>query len=195
MMSRVILLLSMLAACTPLLAGDLELLFSKDSGELTYIRDGSFINFDNAEVSMGAFLNENNDIAPYAGLMSEVLKDKINVFKEPLSFAIGGRIYYPLLTAPSDDVIGLAFGVSAGYTIRIFKKMPIHLETTAYYAPEVLTSGDQTSILDWHIIRGEIELTERTTGIVGLRRFEVNGAEGGDQDLDNGLNLGLRYQF
>lgn len=197
MKSRLILLFSLLVACTPVLAGDLELLFSRESGEITYIRDGSFINLENAEVSVGSFLNENNDIVPYAGLMSEVLKDKIKVFKEPLSFFLGGRMYAAMLTEPADDVIGLAFGASARYTLRLFETMPIHLETTAYYAPEVITSGDQTSIVDWHIIRGSIELTEHTTGIVGIRTLEVNNDEADniDHDLDDEIHLGLRFQF
>ncbi len=196
--ARCIVLLSLFLVCPPLFAGELEVLFSKETGEISYIRDGGFINLKDAEVTVGSFLSEDNNIIPYAGLMSEVLKNKINLFNEPLTFFIGSRFYAALLTEPSNDIIGLSFGASARYTVRLFKKMPIHLSSTAYYAPEVITSGDNTALFDWHVIRGEIELTDRTRGFLGFRTFEINNHGGGEKDhthLDDEIHLGLRFKF
>jgi hypothetical protein len=196
MVGRYILFLALSVACTPLVAGDLEVLFSNKSGEISYIRDGSFINLDDSEISVGVFMNEDNNTIPYAGLLSEVLKDKVRLAKSPLKFYLGGRLYTAFLNTPEDDVFGLAFSASLRYTIP-FERIPLHLATSIHFAPEVLTSGTNTNIFDWHVVRAEIDLTEHTTGFVGFRKFEIDRPEGvgSDRDLDEKVHLGLRFRF
>ena len=175
-------------------ADEMAAMLSDEYAELTYTRDAAILGLQSGRVGAGLLLTEDNTIIAQGTLDFPVLAEAT-----PVELSVGTRLYLAGLVEPGDDVMGIGFGASARYllptqNVPVLNRFPFYIAASIYYAPEVTTSGAGVDILDIHLIRGELELTENMHALVGLRTFEVDRV--GDEDIiDERLYVGLSARF
>jgi len=135
-------------------------------------------------------LSDDRDIVGSAALMSSGVLE--NLIPGPLSVSIGGRAYAALLDDPDDDVFGLAPGAEARLTLPF--GTPMYAVANFFYAPDIITFGDAKDVLDFNA-RFEVQFLPRAVGFVGYRLLEFDREQGGDEDIVNSVQLGLRFTF
>jgi hypothetical protein len=196
-MRALLALLTLSALSLPTLshADDLEVAFGEEFGHLEYWRDAAIVNMPEQTFGAGLLLTEPNDTMGYATLLTRVLEGY-----EPLDIRVGGRVVLVGLNDPDNDVIGIAFGATGRYRLPLdwfpgLRRYPVHVGARIFYAPETTTSDSGVDVLDVDIIRGEIELSPRLMGIVGVRKVSVDRRVGEDDIVDEKLYVGLRLEL
>lgn len=168
----------------------IDVLFSNKTIEGRYLRDVGLIGTGTQELLLDGYLNTENSFQFAGGLSTDVLKD-FTPLKSNLEFSLGSRLYISRLANPSNNVFGLGFGGGWSFTFpEKITKLPLSVRGNYYYAPEVLTSGNDQDILDFDIVEAQLDLTKNLAGIFGLREMTV-----ANRSLDNNWNLGIRYKF
>jgi hypothetical protein len=176
-------------------AGEFAAILSDEFAELSYARDAGFVGLEEGRAEAGLLLTEDNTIIVHGTLDFPVLTDAT-----PVELAVGTRLYLAGLVEPGDDIMGIGFGAAARYRlpldrVPVLNRFPFYIAASIYYSPEVTTSGAGTDILDIHLIRGELELSENVLGLVGLRTLDVDRGVGEEDIVDERLYVGLRVQF
>jgi hypothetical protein len=168
---------------------------SNDFLDLSYSRNAGLIGLNDQELTLSLFMNEENNVIPYATLSKEVLKGAT-----PIHFNIGARIYFAALTEPDDDVAGVAFGASGRYKLPFDRipglgRFPISIRSSIFFAPSITTSGSGIEIIDADFVRAEIELTPLIRGFAGLRLLEFDRNSGEDRLIDSVIYGGASFTF
>jgi hypothetical protein len=63
-----------------------------------------------------------------------------------------------------------------------------------FYAPEIFTFGDADDVWDANA-RFEVRFLQNITGFVGYRFIDFDREEGGDDEVVNSFQFGLRFAF
>jgi hypothetical protein len=182
------LLLSGLFVCMAQ-ATELELALSPDSLYGEFITDSTLVGGGGADLSVGMFYNEDDDILGNLGL----LVSGMPAGQLPFTFGLGARFYGGRVKQRNDQTTyNLAIGGRAMYTIAA--NIPMHLGTQIFYAPKITSWSDGEQLLDF-AVRYEIELVPQTSAFVGYRLLKANLEEGGNPKLDNNVHLGVHLSF
>ena len=180
------------SAYLPALAGGLDISLSDESAEIVYLIDSDAkIGVGGADLAIGAFFNENDDIVLNAGILVSGHSTGKN---RALQFGGGAKAYLGELDLPEEDSLGaIAIGGKIGYIFPANTPMAISLE--AYIAPDITSFNDISQLLEW-VARFEIEVAPTTRLYVGYRNLEVE-LENSDTDyeLDDTAILGVRFSF
>lgn len=176
-------------------ADEATALLGNEYGELIYSRDVDINQLPDGRASLGLLMTEDNTTLAHGTLSAGVLPGA-----RPLDVRIGARIYMVNLVEPDDDVLAIGFGASARYRlpldwIPVLERFPFYIAASIYFAPEIVTSGSNTDVLDVHIIRGELELAPNMEALVGLRTLDIDRPIGQDDIVDEKLYVGLRFRF
>jgi hypothetical protein len=71
---------------------------------------------------------------------------------------------------------------------------PMYIAGDFFYAPDILTFGDADRVIDFNV-RYELQFLQNTTGFVGYHLLNFDRENGGDDDIVDSLNVGLRFAF
>ena len=190
LMSAALCLVGGLSMVAPAQADEFEVSLANKFGEMRYARAGDFIGLPDGGVSVAFLTTSSNETVIHGTVYTDVLEGAT-----PLSINVGARLYMARLVNPGDDVIGLGFGASARYQLPVLPRWPIYLASSIFFAPEVTTSGADTSVLDIHVSRGEMELTPAIDALVGLRSLRVDRNVGDEDVVDERFYVGVRFRF
>jgi hypothetical protein len=190
-MSRKI-LMGMVAGliCSSAMAFDLEIALSKDTANFEAIIESESVGFNGADLSFGAFYNDESDYALTAGL----LIDGTPAGDQPFTFGLGGKFYYIDVDNDEVDARTTAVALGGGVKYHIPARMPMAVGGDLYFVPNITAFGDADGMYDLRL-RYEIDVLPNATAFVGYRRFEVDYEDSGDYELDDNAHLGIRFQF
>jgi hypothetical protein len=116
-----------------------------------------------------------------------------NLLPDLLQVSLGARGLVGLLDDPDDDVVGIAPGVGARVRLPLGGP-PMYIAGDFFYAPDILTFGDADEVIDFNV-RYELQFLQNTTGFVGYRLLDFDRDGGGDDEIVDTLNVGLRFAF
>lgn len=188
--SAALCLVAVVFAARPAQADEFEISIANKFGEVRYARDAAILGIENGGLSAGFLRTSANDSLIHGTVYTPILEDMV-----PISFNIGARIYLASLVEPGDDIVGIAFGASARYKLPVLERWPIYLASQIFFAPEITTSGRSVDILDVHVIRAEMEVTDAIDALVGLRSVRVDRLLGDDDIVDERFYAGVRFRF
>lgn len=169
---------------------ELEVVLSDDYIQGTYFPGGGLLGFDNALGHMSVYFSDERDFVGSVGLMTE----PISIFKEGFTLSAGARGYLALLADPNDDVFAAAPGVQGRYALPSFQGRALNVAGSLFYAPNILTLGDATDIIDLDV-RLEAEILPEIIGMIGIREFRFDSDEGGDKRAASEIQVGARFAF
>jgi hypothetical protein len=170
-------------------AAELELALSPDSINGEFILDSGIVGAGGADLSLGLFYNEDDDVLGNLGL----LVSGMPAGQTPFTFGLGARFYAGRVKQRNDQTnYNLAIGGRAKYTIPA--NIPMHASAQIFYAPNITSWSDSEQLLDFGL-RYEIEFVPQTSAFVGYRLLKVDLDEGGNPKLDNNVHLGIHLSF
>lgn len=169
---------------------EFEVALSDDYIQGTYFPGGGLLGFDDALGQVGFYFSDERDLIGTLGLTTK----PIPMFKEGFSISAGARGYLALLADPNDDVFALAPGVQAQYALPFFPERSLKAVGSLYYAPDILTLGDATDIIDLDV-RLEGEVIPNIVGLIGYREFRFDSDEGSDTRAASEIQVGARFLF
>lgn len=188
-------LLCSCAAAFSARADDVELALTEETLQGTYITDGSMVGLGGSDLSLGLLFSDDRDIVLNAGLMVPGLgEDGMggDVMPGPITVRFGAKAFGALLADPSDDIFAIAPGVEARYAIPT--GIPLAAVANFFYSPDILTFGNAEDVFDFNV-RLEAQFVERATGFVGFRRLSFDRDGGGDDDIVEHIQVGVRFAF
>ena len=177
---------------SPAQARDFELAVSNESIHLSYLSSSNLLEAKEQNLNFGVLFTEERDIVANLGIGVPGLLS--NVLPDWLSFEIGARGYFSLISDPQDiEIFSLAPGIDAQLTLPT--DLAMRIRGSFYYAPKILTFGDADKMFD-ATVRFEVGFAPNTTGFIGYRllRYE-HEASNFDIDVDDGVHIGVRASF
>ncbi len=167
---------------------DVDLSINQDALEAIFTRDARAVGLPGQDLSLGLLLSEDRDIVAHGAVMVPTSVDA----GLPVTFRFGGKAIFGLLEG-GDDVVALAPGAEARFNLRAGR--PMAVVGNIFYSPDILTFGNADHVVDANV-RYEVGFPDPATGYVGYRylNFDRNSG-GGDDDIVNGLQVGVRFAF
>lgn len=155
--------------------------------------DAALIGLDGNRLGAGLLFSDDNDIVISGQLMAPGVLDQINIVPEFLTLSIGGKVVAGLLADPDDDIVGVMPGAEARWLIPLFG-LQTWVVGNIFYAPDILTFGDADDVLDFSV-NYEVQFLENTAGFAGYRLLSFDRDEGGEDDIVDSLQVGVRFTF
>lgn len=171
-------------------AAEIEGALTDETLEGRYITDAGLIGLGGNDLWGGILLSDERDIVGTVGLM--VPGAVAETPEGPITFSVGAKAHAALLADPDDEVFGVLPGAQARFRLPL--GMPMWVLANIFYSPDIVTFGDADDILDFNV-RYEVQFLETTTGFVGFRLLDFDREGGGDDDIVEGLQLGVRVAF
>lgn len=170
-------------------ASDFEAALSQETAQFTFRSDSSIIGWGGADLGLGLFYNEDDDIIFSASLLQMRQPSEQN----PLTFGVGVKAYLGTLDDPDEDVAAFGIGGQVVYTIP--GTMPMAVYFRGHYAPEITSFGDTEEVTDL-TLGFQIEALPQTIAFIGWRSLEIETEDEGDYDADDGnIHFGVRLTF
>ncbi|MBA3581672.1 MAG: hypothetical protein H0W44_04380 [Gammaproteobacteria bacterium] len=195
MLQRILVSLMLLVMSVYAQAQGIDFRLSSESAEFNYLmKTTTKIGVGGADVGMGLFWNENDDLlANFKGTVSGALTGTNR------SVSIGGGIKFVLgkvdrLDDDSDNEIGsLAIGGKIAYIFPATTPMSVYVE--GFYAPDVTSFADNKSFTELNI-GFDVEVAAQSRLYVGYHKMEVDFEDGlSDYELDDNLHVGVQLSF
>ena len=166
-----------------------EVSFTDDSLQFRYIDSGDRIDAGRgSQISATLFLSEDRDIV----LSGDVLFPA-SLNYDQLQILFGPRFYAALLEDENTDVLAASLGAEVRFELD--RSSGLAISGQAYYAPDILTFGSADNLTDLSA-RAEIRLQERLTVYAGMRWFEFDLIDTGEErTLQEEVFAGVGWQF
>jgi outer membrane protein OmpA-like peptidoglycan-associated protein len=169
----------------------IELAVTDDTLQGKFLTDAELVGLDGNTIGFGLLLSDDRDIVGSVEFLAPgVLR---NLLPDLLQVSLGARGLVGLLDDPDDDVVGIAPGVGARVRLPLGGP-PMYIAGDFFYAPDILTFGDADEVIDFNV-RYELQFLQNTTGFVGYRLLDFDRDGGGDDEIVDTLNVGLRFAF
>jgi hypothetical protein len=114
--------------------------------------------------------------------------------ERPVNAGLGGRLVYADASNFGDDPNGGAIAIGGFFDAKIPNYNRFGVGGHAYFAPDVLTFGDATQVLDISV-HASYSVLRQGDIYVGLRNLNVDFDQSGSRTFDTGLHIGFRLNF
>ena len=136
---------------------------------------------------VGYLHNEDNGDLLHVGIQ---IVDDAGQGKEPFTVGLGVRA----ANVNGTGVNGTAVAIGGFFRYVFPEYNRFALGGAAYIAPSVTAFGDLDGYYEYGL-RGEYRVLKRATLYLGVREVRGNFATGGNQTIDDGLNVGISLDF
>lgn len=155
--------------------------------------DAGVIGLEGNRLGGGLLFSKDNDIVLSGQLMAPGVLNQINIVSDFLTLSVGGKVMAGLLADPDDEIIGLMPGVEARWLIPLFG-LQTWVVGNIFYSPDIVTFGDADDILDFSL-NYEVQFLPNTAGFAGYRLLSFDRDTGGEDDIVDALQFGVRFTF
>ena len=146
---------------------------------------GKFLNPDDSH-SADSLLS----LSPYYELNFLIMREVGNY---GVSFGMGVKLNYTQIG--NADFSALPLGVEFAYRIPAPKLIPMSLNASLYYAPEVLSFADTTDYLEYRV-HFDVELIQNAGITVGYRSINISAGTGiGSKNYNSSGYFGFQLGF
>lgn len=169
-------------------AAGLDISLADETAHLQYLTDSGSLGYGGADVGVGVFFNEDDDVLGTGNLLVTSNPSRRN----NLQFGIGAKGYGGEFDRTDETVGAVAIGGVLRYIIPAETPMAVALE--GYAAPSI-TSFSDTDDLKEVMTRFEVEVMPSTRGYIGYRFLEPDLDKAGEVELDDNFHVGIRITF
>ncbi len=170
-------------------ASELDLALSNETAAIEVLLDTDRINAQGANINVGALYNEDDDLLGFIGVASGNGTDQLD---KPYSLGVGARLYYANIDTPDVNVSALALGANG--RVKFQAGLPLALAGDFYFAPKITTFSDGDDLWDARV-RLETSVSDNAAAFVGYRKVQAGLKAGGSHNLDDRVQLGVRFKF
>ena len=151
-----------------------------------YERSGARYGLDRSRVHLGLVYSEERDTVIQSGLAVDA------AFASSFRLSFGTRGYVAILGEENTDSVAAGLGGEIAYQLP-FRALPLEFGANFYYAPDVLTFGSADRVID-----GQFDVTlpiRSSLSVFAGARFLQFDTRPGDEEVDNRVHLGARWDF
>lgn len=184
----VILFISLLSGQVYAVGADLKL--SNKTAEIQYLTESSTFGYGGADVGIGLFFNENNDVMLSAQAM---VTGNSASNERALQFGVGIKFLAVSLDVP-DEVVG-ALGLAGQVRYVIPSSTPVAFLIEGVIAPEITSFSGAEKYTEYRFAV-ELEVTPSARAYIGYRNIEIELDNiGPGFEIDDEVHLGVRLEF
>lgn len=180
-------------------AAAIDFRLGNEIAEVTYLTQDATFGYGGADMGLGFFLNERDDLLVTGTILVSGGRDgQVRGFH----FGVGGKIFAGILDFPSpvDNQNGAALAIGAQMRYVFPGKTPFALLIEGFAAPDVTSASDFKGLKEVRLAL-ELEITPSARAYIGYRTLEVelsNGlgnTNGDGHELDDKGHIGVRFAF
>ena len=189
MLTRIIAILAMAVVFNQVQAKGLDLRLADKTAELIYLTESSTFGYGGADMGLGFFYNDADDVMFSAVAMVSGHGSGNN---RPLQFGVGVKLAFASLDVPDLESGALSVGGQLRYVIPA--TTPVAFLAEGFVSPDITTFGDAEQTLEYRIAL-ELEVTPSARAYVGYRKIEIDLTGLGEYEMDDEVHLGVRLAF
>ena len=199
MLRKALILIMVMTPFSTVMAAALDLRLGSKTAEVNYMMQDATFGYGGADMSLGVFLNENDDVlATGSILVSGSSAGDVN----GLHFGVGAKVYAGVLDFPSpkDNQEGASIAIGGQARYIFAGKTPMAILVEGFYAPDVTSASDFKGLTEIRLAF-ELEITPSARAYIGYRKLEVEVNKGlvnnndNDRELDDKGHIGVRFAF
>ena len=199
MLRKALILIMVMTPFSTVMAAALDLRLGSKTAEVNYMMQDATFGYGGADISLGMFLNENDDVlATGSILVSGSSAGDVN----GLHFGVGAKVYAGVLDFPSpkDNQEGASIAIGGQARYIFAGKTPMAILVEGFYAPDVTSASDFKGLTEIRLAF-ELEITPSARAYIGYRKLEVEVNKGlvnnndNDRELDDKGHIGVRFAF
>ncbi len=150
--------------------------------------DLAVTDYGRTQFRLRGFFNEAGDVMGSMGVYARGMP----AGRSPFFAIVGLWGYIGHLDDLRQGIHALSLGAGAGVTIA--RNMPVTVEGSVYYAPDITSFNDTANLVEGDA-RVALEIMPGTSGFVGYRYLRVELADDNPELLDHRPHLGIRIAF
>ena len=165
--------------------------------EITYMTQDASFGYGGADVGLGVFLNENDDLLATGTIF---VSGGSEGGGKGIHFGVGANAYVGILNFPSprDNQNGAVFAIGGQIRYLFPGKTPFAILLEGFGAPDVTSASDFKGLKEIRLGL-ELEVTPSARAYIGYRTFEItlnNGlVRGNEREIDGRGHIGVRFSF
>ncbi len=188
-LTQAFLVIVLVSAAVPAMAGTLDANISSDSVRGTYSQAlKGYDRYGTPYWDAGLLYSDDSD-AWIGHLGLQVVGDTA-ARNASIRAGLGGRLYF----VNSDPGDGAALGLGGNVTLSVPQYNRIALRGHAYFAPNIVAFHDLDQFFEYGVAL-QYQLLKENYVYVGYRQIRVDTSHHGHQTLDTGILVGLRLRF
>jgi hypothetical protein len=176
---------------TSVFSAGLDLKLSSESAEATFLTSNATFGYGGADIGIGIFFNENDDIFANASIL---VSGSGTGDVRALHFGVGGKLYGGRLDFEPSPLSGGAIAVGGHLRYVFPASMPFALLAEGWWAPEVTSFSDYDGLLEYRFAF-ELEVTPSARAYLGYRVLEFELDTGVKYKADDNAHIGVRFAF
>ncbi len=197
MLRKILIITALLIPATNVAAGAIDFRVGKDMAELSYYGQTSTFGYGGADMGLGVLFNDDKDVVANGSIL---VSGSSSGDVKALHFGVGAKVYGGDISgskSQSYDVQGGAVAIGGQIRYIFPSSTPFAVLGEVFYAPKV------TNIAEWdrtqeYRVALELEVSPSARAYVGYRKLEVKFDSKGSNhnyDVDDGFNIGVRFEF
>ena len=193
MLRKALILIMVMTPFSTVIAAALDLRLGSKTAEVNYMMQDATFGYGGADISLGMFLNENDDVlATGSILVSGSSAGDVN----GLHFGVGAKVYAGVLefASPKENQEGAAIAIGGQARYIFSGKTPMAILIEGFYAPAVTSLSDFEGTTELRLAF-ELEVTPSARAYVGYRKLDFDLNNNIDRELDDKAHIGVRFAF
>ena len=189
MLNRIFAILALAVVFNPVQAKGLDLRLADKTAEIIYLTESSTFGYGGADVGMGIFFNDADDLMFSASAMVAGHGSGNN---QALQFGVGVKLSFMTLDVLNLEAAALSVGGQIRYVIP--SKTPIAFLAEGFISPNITSFGDADRTMEYRLAL-ELEVTPSARAYIGYRNIELDIPGNVDYEMDDEVHLGVRLAF
>ena len=168
----------------------IDLKLGNETAEILYLTESSTFGYGGADMGMGFFFNENDDLM----FSTQAIVTGNSASNEnALQFGVGIKLIFASLDKPNKNVGALGFAGQIRYVIP--SSTPVAFLLEGAIAPQATSFGSAEQYIEYRAAV-ELEVTPSARAYIGYRSIEVDLEQFGSSiEIDDEVHLGVRIEF
>ena len=178
-------------------AAAIDFRLGSEVAEIVYMTQDATFGYGGADIGLGVFLNENDDLLATGTIFVSGGSDGD---VRGLHFGVGAKAYAGILNFPSplDNQNGAVFAIGGQIRYLFPGKTPFAILIEGFGAPDVTSASDFKGLKEIRLAL-ELEITPSARAYIGYRTFEIKVSNGfvrdNEREIDDKGHIGVRFSF
>ncbi len=190
MLKRILAVTITALVATQVQARGFDLRLADETAEILYLTESSTFGYGGADIGMGFFFNEADDVSFSAAAMITGNGAGNN---RSLKLGVGMKALFSAIDVIDEEVGALAIGGQIRYVIP--SSTPIAFLVEGFVAPSIVSFSGAEQYTEYRVAI-ELEVTPSARAYVGYRNMEYDLENYAvDYELDDDWHVGVRIEF
>ena len=170
-------------------ANGIDFRISSETAEITFLSQASTFGYGGADVGIGAFINEGDDLMLGGSML---VSGSSTGDLQALHFGVGVKGYFGSVDVSNETGGAIAIGAQARYVFP--GPTPLAVLFEVFIAPSVTSLIDFEGLTELRLGL-ELEVSPSARAYVGYHSFELDTKFRRNHELDDTAHFGIRFTY